>query len=716
MKKKLIFIAVPTVLILIFSFSIFKSGPDGSDKTLVLKDIIFRGLINKAHFNTVELNDDFSRKAFDQYLKRVDGNKHFFIKEDVKKLEQYKDKIDDELNGQPNPLLVTTIGIWDQRVAEAEQYYKEILATPFDFDQDEKVELDGEKREYASSTDELREEWRKYLKYQALLRYYNKIEGQEKEAEAAKKEGKEFTPKTNEALEASVREELLKSYNNYFDRLNKMDHDDKAAEYINAILTLYGPHTEFYPPEEKANFDIDMSGQLEGIGAQLSLIDGEVKVVRIVPGSPSWKKGELKEEDVIMKVGQGDEEPISVMGMPLKDAVKMIRGKKGTEVRLTIKKPDGRITVYSIIRDVVVLEESYAKSAIINHKTSGKKIGVIHLPSFYADFSGKGGRSSSTDVKAELEKLTKHNPDAILIDLRFNGGGSLQDVVDMTGYFIDEGPVVQVNSKLGAPTILKDKSRGVVYDGPLGVMVNHFSASASEILAAALQDYNRAVIIGSESTFGKGTVQRFLELDYYLNSSYSHLKPLGSLKLTIQKFYRITGKSTQWKGVRPDVILPDTYDFIDIGEKSLDFALEYDEIVPQKFTALNDNIDKTVLSAKSQKRVKDNEIFQLTVENAKRLQKQRDKTSQTLNFEEFMVEQKKLEEEAKKFNDLKKVHEDMEVVSVDTFDESSELDKIRKTNMERWYKELKENVYLYESMLVMDDYTNKLSVAQTGAE
>ena len=417
---------------------------------------------------------------------------------------------------------------------------------------------------------------------------------------------------------------------------------------------FFDPHSGYYEPKDKENFDIGMSGTLEGIGARLQTEGDYTKVVSIVPGGPAWKGKDLEENDLIMKVTQeDDEEGVDVTGFRLDDVVKMIRGKKGTKVKLSVKKVDGSIEDIIIVRDVVIIEESYAKSAILNFPDKIQNIGYIKLPRFYADFSRRGGPSCSKDIAKELEKLQAQNVNGVILDLRNNGGGSLRDVVKMSGLFIEEGPIVQVKSRSRRPEVLEDVDPRVQYRGPLVVMVNSFSASASEILAAALQDYNRAIIVGSNSTFGKGTVQRFFDLDRAIRGN-SEVKPLGEIKMTIQKFYRVNGGSTQLKGVTPDIILPDRYHYFKTGEKDHDFAMEWTEIAPvmysQNVTRVNDELNG--LRRASEVRVKNSDAFQLVLENAKRLKKQSDETNYTLNFEAHMSQKLQREKESDKYKDM----------------------------------------------------------------
>jgi len=711
MKKAFLYGTVSVILLALASLSFTeKHYPDiNNDKKNVLREVLFQNL-RSFHYNQLPLNDDFSAKAYKQYIKRLDASKRFLTKQDIDILNQYQYLIDDEITkGVSNPLFDSAYSIINRRIAQAKIYYQEILAEPFDFSKEEYFEGDAEKRNFPENPEGVKEEWRKNLKYQALVRYSNKIEDLEKQRKnLTGKPDSLALLETEGQIEEKIRKEILKSHNSFFDRLAKIDEDDRLAEYYNALISVYCPHTEYFPPQEKENFDIDMSGKLEGIGAQLRQVDGEIIVDRIVPGSASWKQQELKAGDMILKVGQADAEPVTVTDMPLKDAVSLIRGKRGTEVRLTVKKPDGIIKVIPIIRDVVILEESFAKSAIIQHSTLKKKIGYIYLPSFYADFSRSGGRNSGDDIRIELEKLKKEKVDGIVLDLRNNGGGSLQDAITMTGHFIRKGPVVQVKENNKPAMIYEDMNTQVIYEGPLVVMINRFSASASEILAGALQDYGRAVIVGSKSSFGKGTVQRFVELDYYVPAQYQHVKPLGALKLTIQKFYRITGKSTQEKGVISDIILPDSYDGLDVGEKDLDYALPYEEINATTFVKVAEkSLNLDALQKKSQKRIKKDEIFPLIEENAERLRKQKQNTVQPLFLTKYQEQQKKLKAESEKYNNLKKNHPDLDVLPVASVVENAVMDSTRLAMQKEWHKSIKEDVSIYEALNVLGDWISK---------
>lgn len=713
MTKKIILISLAAILAALFGFTYFNEkdsiGPIRStDKDRVVRELVF-GSLKQAHFSQPKGGEWFSQEAFNTYLKRLDPTKRFLLQEDVDLLASYRAQIYPEFtNYEENPLFEASVRIMDQRTQEAKEYYTELLKEPFDYTLNEYVELDGDKRQYCQTKEELKKEWYKYLKYSALVRYEGRLRESESAENPAEDTGKSKPAKSAEQIEAEVREELLKNFNSRFDLMSKVDHNDRLADYINSVIALYDPHTEFYPPEEKENFDINMSGKFEGIGASLQQADGIIKVARIIPGSASWKQGQLKEEDVILKVGQGDGEAVSVTEMPLKDAVRLIRGPKGSEVRLTVRKPDGQIVTIPIIRDEVVLEETYAKSAVVVDEATGKKVGLIDLPSFYAEFGKAKGRHSADDVLKEIRKLKAQGVEGIILDLRNNGGGSLGDAIKMAGFFIDKGPVVQVKTKEAAPQVLSDDMKGIEYDGPLVVMVNHLSASASEIVAAALQDYQRAVVVGSNSTYGKGTVQRFIELDNYVPSNMNYMRPIGSVKLTIQKFYRISGKSTQEVGVTPDVILPDSYDFLDIGERKLPYVMPWDEIKAANYAKVGHAVPAVTqkIAKESRKRVSKNQTFALIEKNALRLKEQSNKSYQTLNLEEYRKEQAAIRAESEKFKELSSEATKWSITPLQDKSNVAALDSVKQASADNWVKVLKKDIYLQEGVNVLTDLIN----------
>ena len=688
-----IIVSVLAVVLLTGSFILYKAtgAPEGKHEFLI--KALMQGL-SQGHYRPEKIDDSFSKKAFGLYLDRLDYNKKFLLASDVDQLRKYETAIDDQIREGSYSFFDFSADLIEKRIKEAEPFYKQILAQPFDFNVDESIELESKKLSYAKDKTALKEAWRKQLKYQTLVN----LADMHKEQEEALAKGEKVEKKTFEQMEKEAREKLTKNYKDLFERLAKINKEDRRAIYINAITNVYDPHTGYFPPKAKSDFDINFTGRLEGIGASLLEVDGQIKVNEIVPGSPSYLQGDLKPGDVIQKVAQGKEEPVIVMGMRLDDAIQLIRGKKGTEVRLTVKKPDGTIKVIPIIRDVIVFEETYAQSALIEDK---EKIGYIKLPGFYADFERNGGRNSGADVKKEVEKLKAAGMKGLILDLRNNGGGSLGDAVEMAGLFIERGPIVQVKTSSGKSIVLDDRDPKVQYDGPLTILVNANSASASEILAAAMQDYKRAVIIGSP-TYGKGTVQQFFELDEALPAQYNAYKPLGALKLTTQKFYRINGGTTQLRGVTPDIILPDAYSYMEFGEKEQEFPLPFDEINPANYrTWMNNKLNIAKIQANSQNRIAQNKSFSLIKESGERLKKQSENTVRSLQFAKYIADEKKAEAEAKRYEDAQK---EVPVLNVKRLPEDLKAitsDSAQVARNKEFLKSLQKDIYVEEAVAVI---------------
>jgi len=587
-------------------------------KNKLLTNVVIATLQN-AHYHPREFNDSLSADFFGEYVKSIDRTKKFLLQEDVDQLSQFRYDLDNQLLSDRLDFFNLSNEIIQKRNAEVQQIYRELLAKPFDYTKDEKIELDTDKLPYSKTLDELKDSWRQALKYQVISQVYRA----EKMQEEAASKSDTVTLKPFSQLEKEARASILKRHEEWFHRMiEQANNTDRISAYMNALTAVFDPHTSYFPPKVKEDFDIRFSGTVEGIGATLSTKDGYVRVVEIVPGSPSWKQGELKAEDLILKVAQGNKEPVDVYDMRLDDAVNLIRGPKGTEVRLTIRKPDGRVLVVPIIRDKVVREETYAKSAVVKDTTNeSPDIAYLYLPSFYSDFNDPQGRHCSEDVKKELEKINKEGIQNVILDLRNNGGGSLMDAVDIAGSFIQNGPVVQVKDGRQRVQVLSDNDATVDFDGNLVILVNEFSASASEILAAAMQDYRRAVIVGTP-TYGKGTVQRFTDLDRMLPARYNEFKKLGSLKFTMQKFYRINGGATQRKGVTPEIVLPDIYSYIDFGEKEEKWAMPWDEIKPVNYTPDYTAIPNyNLIEAKSKERVAKSKEFTLIDEKTRLIMK-----------------------------------------------------------------------------------------------
>ncbi|MCB2408437.1 carboxy terminal-processing peptidase [Hymenobacter lucidus] len=678
-------------------------------KKEVLLGTVTQGL-GVAHVQPEQLDDDFSRRVYALYLKELDASKRFLLQADIKQLQQYETGIDNEVKQGKHGFLDLSTKLINQRVQEAQTLYRELLQKPFEFTATETFETDPEKLTYAADAAARRERWRRLLKYQTMVRVSEMMDEQSRQqtkslaATKAKPSSATLSApvRTPAQLEAEARKQVLKYYDEAFSDLRQTDEADRLAEFANTIANTFDPHSEYFAPKDKTNFDIALTGRLEGTGAQMSEKDGQIVVAYIVPGSASYRQGELKAGDVVQRVAQGAAEPVAVEGMRLDKVVQMIRGKKGTEVRLTVKKPDATTRVISIIRDVVVLEETYAQSAIINE--GGKKIGYILLPSFYADFNHDGGRSSADDVKAELAKLKREKVDGVVLDLRFNGGGSLQDAAEMAGLFVANGPMVQVKSREGKAQMVSDPDPQVQYDGPLAVLVNKYSASASEILAGAIQDYKRGVIVGN-TTYGKGTVQRIFELDDIMNPALASLKPFGSLKMTIQKYYRVTGSSTQFKGVTPDIVVPDAYSVLADGEQDTDYPLPWDEISPANYEAWATAPPVATLAAASQQRVAANPAFQQLTDAVQDMVKRRKTTQVPLNLMAYRAEQLQARAATEKFKQTQQAAPALDVAPL--LAATTPADSVAGSRASRFVQPLRKDLTLREAVAVLQDELGK---------
>lgn len=631
----------------------FYSPSGGQERNRVLSQLIY-DILSRSHYSPKVIDDHFSEVVFEEYLEDLDYGKRFFIQSDINALEIYRLQVDDELKNGSTGLFDLSVDLLKQRHQQARKLVGEILSQPMDYELEEFYEFDGEKRSFANDEAALKEVWRTYLKSRVLSRIHDRMSANEGSSDSLPPT-EDSSTLSFEELEAKAREREKELQEDWFESMEEMRPEDWMGVYMNAITGYFDPHTEYFPPQQQEEFEIQMSGQFEGIGAQLKQEGEYVTIDKIISGSASWRQGELEPGDALLAVAQGEEEPVDVVGMKIRKVVKLIRGKKGTEVRLTVKKLDGSKKVIPIIRDVVELEATFVKSAIIEPTTAGdERIGYIKLPKFYVDFYNESNRNCADDMRKELEKLKAEGVDGIILDLRNNGGGSLEAVVDIVGLFIPSGPVVQVKAPNGKAKELKDSDPSVVYSGPLVVMVNEFSASASEIFAAAIQDYGRGIVVGSATTFGKGTVQNIYDLDRA--TRLSEVKPLGALKLTIQKYYRINGGTTQLKGVVPDLIFPDAYMDIDYGEKQQRHPMAYDEIDPADYRATKE-WDKPYEAAIKQieKRVRKEPVFDSIQMHAAYMKQQQEESLIPLRLTDYRMREKQKEEEAKVFRGLYKL-------------------------------------------------------------
>lgn len=691
---------IPAVLIAsavgILAFETYhkEDVPPTHDEAIVM---LVGQILQQGHYDPKSIDDHFSQEVYKKYLDDLDGEKKFFLQSDISYLDKYKNDLDEEIRGEsPLSFYHEADSIFDIRFKESEVIYPAVLSQPFDFHQDDSIQLDRDKLDYPASVAARKEVWSKMLKYRTLDKLLELKEMREKA-----KTGDTLKTASDARLEADARAKIARVYSLYFGRMKAhMSEDERFSLFVNAITSTMDPHTDYFSPVDKRYFDEQMSGTFFGIGALLRQDDDKVKIQNIVTGGPAWKEGELKAGDVILKVGQGSEEPVDLTGFTTEDAVKLIRGSKGSEVKLTVKHLDGSVKTVSIVRGEVKLEDTFARSYIINGK---HKIGFIVLPEFYFNADGRTGPGSSAyDVAMEIKKLKAAQVDGIVLDLRYNGGGSLGDAVDIGGLFIPQGPVVQVRSRKGDVTVLSDRNPDIAYDGPLAVLVNEYSASASEILSAALQDYKRAVIIGSASTYGKGTVQRMVDLNDLLSgSSREKFGDLGAIKLTIQKFYRINGGSTQLKGVTPDIVLNDPY--YDIAERTDKDALAWDEIPKADYTVWKKPVNVSYLEKLSEARVSQSPAFKLIDENVNVIRKINDEKTVSLNIDKFRNEQNYNTNELKKVDKLKDLMTPMNISNLKVDLPGINKDSINIDRNEELLKGYKIDPYLLEATHVLDD-------------
>lgn len=687
LKNKLIGLLL--ALSFISSTSIPASEKD-KDKFIIS---VLTYVLTQGHFHPQELDDEFSKRVFEGFIDSLDPSRRYFLQTDLDLFSQFTYQIDDQVKRLDLSFFNLVYNTFKQRTEASKVLYKEILNQPFDFTKEEIFDTDFEKKEFPKNLDELYENWRKYLKYSTLSQIYD-IENEEKDKQ---KEDPNYQLKPFETLEKEAREATAERMQELENRMEELSRNDWFTAFVNTITNDFDPHTVYLDPSLKKRFDISMSGKLEGIGARLSKKNQYTKVSEIISGGPAWKQGELEPEDIILKVAQGDKEPLDITGMRLDKSIEFIKGKKGSEVRLTVKKVDGSIKVISIIRDVVELEETFVKSSVV--QVADKKLGVIHLPKFYINFQDKKSRNAATDMEKEIKRLKEENIDGLLIDLRNNGGGSLKTAIDITGLFIKKGPVVQVKYRGKRAEIKADRDAKIAWSGPLVVLVNESSASASEIFAAAMQDYGRAIILGGKQTYGKGTVQNVLELNRYADFD----SDLGAVKMTIQKFYRINGGSTQLKGVTSDIHLPSKYSYMEIGEQDYENALEFDKVPELDYRKWKGYRNLKSVLSRSNKRVSKDQTFSKIDDYAQWLKEASEDKTVFLNYEAFKNDLSKNEEMAKKFEVLGEYKSDLAFVSPKYELPLLLEDEGLKEKRERWHEELCKDIHLFESLNVLAD-------------
>ncbi|TYB78088.1 tail-specific protease [Bizionia gelidisalsuginis] len=688
------------VLLLAFGSCSFTAKVDNDpDKDKLLIQIVTLAL-EQLHFQPKELNDNFSQDVYKTYLNRIDPLKRFFLQSDIDEFSKFENEIDDELKNYEIAFFNLTNERLVQRMQESKDVYKKVLSKPFDFNESEVFNTDYENHGYVKNKKELNERWRQILKFSTISGYDDLVTAQKNDT-IVSVEGEKKEIKSLKKIEAEAREETLKNLDAYYtDFIDDMQRKDWFSMYINTIVEGFDPHTTYFAPKDKDRFDQQMSGKLEGIGARLQKKMDHIKVVELISGGPAWRGQEIEVGDLIVKVRQkGERESVSIVGMRIDDAIKLIKGPKGSQVILTMKKVDGTFKDVELTRDLIELEETYAKSSTVIK--DDKKFGIINLPKFYIDFEDYSERNAASDVRQEIERLKEENIEGLILDLRNNGGGSLKTVVDIAGLFIKDGPIVQVKSTNAPKEVLEDTDQAIVWDGPLVIMVNELSASASEILAAAMQDYKRAIIIGSKQTYGKGTVQNIIDLNRMVRQN-SH-GDLGAIKITRQKFYRVNGGSTQLEGVRSDVVIPDRYSYVDIGERDQDHPLAWDKISAVNFDKWNGYYDYDATISNSKIRMANNNQLKLIEENAQWIKTQMDKNNFSLNYDDYKMELKSNEKVSKEFDAISKYETNLTFGSLPYETKLFSKDTILKEKRDRWHTNLSKDVYVEEALNVLND-------------
>jgi len=694
--SKNLFTPLIAFIMCLASCSFVSKDFDASDKdSLIIQLITY--VLDQAHYLDKDINDDFSEKVFDTFLENLDPYKRYFYASDINEFSKYKYSIDDAFKNPNLDFFDLVYERYSSRMLESEKIFNDILSKPFDFSKDEICECDFEVLDYVQTKDELYDRWRKLLKIYVIENYHNEIED-----DLRKQEEDPFLKlRKLDLIEKETRDALNETMNQNFRFISEeMQRSDWFSVYINSFVSQYDPNTSYLDPESKDRFDVDMSGNYAGIGARLQKKIDKVEITEVISGGPAWRDNILEKGDAILKVRQDDEEePVSILNMRLSEAVKLIKGKKGTKVHLTIKKVDGSISEVSVKRDIVLLEETYIKSSIV--EKGNNNFGIINIPKFYIDFDNQSNRDAAKDLRTEIERLKEQGVQGLVIDLRNNGGGALKTVVDMAGMFIKNGPVVQVKYFDKEKQVLSDRDRSILWTGPLVILVNEGSASASEILAAAMQDYKRAIIIGGNQTWGKGTVQNVFPLNRMVRGNTNG--DLGALRYTTQKYYRINGGSVQLEGVKSDINVPYRFKYLDFGEKDSENPLQWDEIDQVEYTTWDSNFNFNEAIRKSKKRMADNKYLKLVDENAKWIKSVRDDKLINLNYDKFKLELDENSSKTEKFKALNDFSMDYNFKSLPYELDLIKNDSVLGLKRSRWHKSLNKDFYIDEALNVLSD-------------
>lgn len=690
---------------LVFCFN----SPQNDDEKMMTIMKSVKNTLQYLHYNPKPINDAYSQQVYDKYFEMVDPGKRIFMKADMDEFAKHKTKLDDYFKVGELTFYKVTVDRLYQRVDQIDKMTQDIFTKPIDLKEDDVLSLEPKKKEVPTNDKELYAEWKKFIKYNILQEIETlnaRQESQQKKKDSVIAHKLQDTIKvekfTEEQKLKKATDEVKDYVSEYFTRFKKRKKMDWFTVYMNSYTEVFDPHTNYFSPTNKEDFDVQFKGKVIGIGAVIQEKKGNLSLGALTIGAPAWKSKQLSEGDKILKVrSKPDAEPVNVSGMLVDEAVRLIRGELGTKVTLTVEKKDKSIREVTLVREEVSIEDTFARSIIVN-ANDGKKYGFIFLPSFNADFEDEKGRNASDDVKKELQRLKANNIDGVILDLRSNGGGSLTEVGDIMGLFMNEGAYVQVKDGQGKIQTLKNKGNAPVWTGPLLIMQNELSASASEILTGQMQDYGRAVIFGSPQSFGKGTVQSFVDLNRFLNSN----DDFGSLKLTIQKYYRVTGESTQRKGVASDIQLKDLFSYAEIGERYDDYALAWDKIPATSFTKMN-SLNIPSLMKYSESRMAQNKNYQLLIESAQWKEALDKEETITLNQNKFNELMKKRKAQIEKFRALEKFNSGLKFSVHPDEVQREKTDEVFRKKTENWKKNLERDVYLQEAVNVMGDMTKK---------
>ena len=697
-NKILLFIPLTT---LAFCFN----SPKDDDQKMSTIMISVKNTLSYLHYSPKPINDAYSQDVYKQYFEMVDPSKRYFLASDMNDFAQYKTKLDDYLSAGDLTFYKATVDRLYQRVDEIDSMTQDIFTKPINLDDNDSLIIEPKEKVNPANKEEQYKEWKRYIKYnilQEMATLSDKEETQKAKKDSVQKFKLKDTIKleilTPQAKKIKATQEVKELVTDTFRRFKKRKKMNWFTVYMNAYTQVFDPHSNYFSPKDKDDFDSSFSGQFIGIGAIIQEKKGNIYLGTLITGAPAWKSKQLTEGDKILKIkSKPSDDPVNVVGMLADEVVQLIRGEKGTPVVLTVEKKDKSIKDVTLIRDEITIEDTFARSVSIQYK-NGKKYGYINLPGFNANFNDPKGRNASDDIKAELIKLKAQKVDGIILDLRNNGGGSLTEVGDIMGLFMNGGAYVQVKNSDGKIQTLRDKSASPLWTGPLVIMQNELSASASEIFAGAMQDYGRAVIVGSPQSYGKGTVQTFVDLNRFLNTN----DDFGSLKLTIQKFYRITGESTQIKGVNSDISLKDFFTNSEIGERFSDYALPWDKIPATNFQKMN-SFNITALEKASQERIKNNANYQLLQKSTEWKDKLDKEKSITLNEKKFMALMDKRKDELKAFKPLEKYNNNLKFLINPDEVLREKTDTVFEKKTQSWTKNLSRDFYLDEAVNIVSE-------------